>query len=355
MALLTKEFKTFYNDEVKFYANKEIRDKKKMLKDDFNSSFPNKFKEKFGEEFKTEDIRFIDQGSYAIGTTINHGYKAYDIDVATIISLNNNYYDPVEIKKVARDALKNINREPKIKEPCITVKYTKKEEEKFHLDFPVYASNYGSLYLSRGKEYSSNENKEWQVADPEGLNDYFKKNNLQINGLGLLDEEKKYRKQKRRVVRYLKWWKAENYNNSTTDNEIPPSIALTILVCEHFITSKIENEYNDLNALYKTVNKIFNSIFYEGYDEDGNLVKKLHPCKLPVTPYSDCFDKLKESDSYVEIFFNKMKYLKNKLEAANEEPEERKAAKNIVKVFGDKFPLPEKDKVNKEDSFAKQI
>ncbi|MFW6015782.1 MAG: cyclic GMP-AMP synthase DncV-like nucleotidyltransferase [bacterium] len=354
MALLTKEFKTFYNEEVKFYANKEIRDKKKILKDDFNSSFPTKFKEKFDEEIKTEDIRFIDQGSYAIGTTINHGNKAYDIDVATIINLDKYMYsDPVEIKKVARDALKNTNREPKIKEPCITVKYTKKEEEKFHIDFPVYANSYGNLYLARGKEHASDENKEWQSSDPEGLNKYFKEKNLQIDSLGLSDEDKKYRKQKKRVIRYLKWWKAEKYSNSTNDNEVPPSIALTILVCNYFICSKIEDEYNDLNALYKTVNNIFNSIFYDGYDEDGNEIKKLYPCKLPVIPYSDCFEKLKRSNSYVETFYNRMKYLEKELDEACNESKERKAAEHIVKVLGNKFPLPEEDRVNKEDSFAK--
>lgn len=38
MAKLKKEFKAFYNDEVKYYANKEIRDKKADLKDDFKAS-----------------------------------------------------------------------------------------------------------------------------------------------------------------------------------------------------------------------------------------------------------------------------------------------------------------------------
>ena len=45
MAKLKKEFKAFYNDEVKYYANKEIRDKKADLKDDFKASFPSKFKD----------------------------------------------------------------------------------------------------------------------------------------------------------------------------------------------------------------------------------------------------------------------------------------------------------------------
>ncbi len=353
MALLNKEFKTFYNDEVKYYGNKEIRDKKSMLKDDFISSFPEKFEEKFGEEIKVEDIRFIDQGSYAIGTTINHGNKAYDIDVATIINIDTfKYNDPVEIKKVARDALENTNRYPMIKEPCISINYTKEGEEKFHLDFPVYANHNKNLYLARGREFSSEENKKWEIADPEGLNEYFKRDNLQIDGLGLTDEEKKRRKQKRRVIRYLKWWKAEKYDGSTNDNEIPPSIALTLLVCRYFEWSKIDDDYNDLSSFYKTVKNINNLIFYDEYDEDGKLIKKLYPCKLPVQPYSDCFYKLKKSNSSVQKFYNRMKYLEEKLKNAYDETNERKAGEQIVKVLGDKFPLPEEDKVNEEDSFA---
>lgn len=354
MALLHKEFKTFYNDEVKYYGNKEIRDKKKMLKDDFTSSFPSKFKEKYDEEIKADDIRFIDQGSYAIGTTINHGNKAYDIDVATIINIDiATYDDPVEIKKIARDALKNTNRVPAIKEPCITVKYSKEGEEKFHVDFPIYANCNGNLYLARGKEFSSDDNKEWQLADPEGLNEYyFKKENLQIDGLGLTDEEKKKRKQKNRIIRYLKWWKAEKYSTSTNDHEVPPSIALTLLVCEYFKASKIGDDYNDLSAFHKTVQKIMDSIFYDAYDDNGEQIKKLYACNLPRQPYSDCFTKLKKSNAHVQKFYNKMKYLKEKLEKACDEADERKAGEEVVKVLGDKFPLPEKDKVNKEDSFA---
>ena len=37
MASLVKEFKIFYNEEVKYYGNKEARDKKSKLKSDFKS------------------------------------------------------------------------------------------------------------------------------------------------------------------------------------------------------------------------------------------------------------------------------------------------------------------------------
>lgn len=353
MAKLSKEFKTFYNEEVKYYGNKEIRDKKKNLKDDLKSNFPSKFKEKFDESFKVEDIRFIDQGSYAIGTTINHGDKAFDIDVATILKLDvNKFSKPVEIKKIVRDALKATNRNPVIKEPCITVKYTSEGEEKYHIDFPVYAEHNCNLYLARGKEHSNEENCKWEEADPEGLNKYFKEDNLQIGGLDLNEDEVKRRKQKKRVIRYLKWWKAEKYSTPSSDNEVPPSVALTILVCEYFSHSQIDNEYNDLNALYNTSNNILEEIFYDGYDENWNEIKKVRECYLPTVPYGDCFLKLRNSNSHVKKFYDRFQYFVTQLEKAVKEKNERKAGEAIIKVLGDKFPLPEEDKANEQDSFA---
>lgn len=353
MAKLDKEFRTFYDEEVKFYGNKEIRDKKSSLKSDFRSNFPTKFKEYFKDDFKSDNIRFIDQGSYAIGTTINHGNKAFDIDVATILDLDiTKYSNPVEIKKIARDALSSTNRHPIIKEPCITVKYTKQGEEKYHIDFPVYANHNGSLYLARGYEYSNEDNRKWEPADPEGLNDYFKTQNLQVEGLNLSEDEKQQRNQKRRLIRYLKWWKEEKYSNSQNDNEVPPSIALTLLVCKYFINSKIDGKYNDLDSLFKTVSNIMTEMFYDGYDDDWNTIKKIRECNLPTAPYSDTLTKLRTSNNHVKKFYDKIDYLRSRLEIAVNESNERKAGEVVCKVLGDKFPLPEEDKANEEDSFA---
>lgn len=353
MAILQKEFKTFYNDEVKYYGNKEIRDKKQKLKDDFTSSFPEKFKDKFEEEFKVSDVRFIDQGSYCIGTTINHGNTAFDIDVATIINLDISKYDnPVEIKKIAQDALKNTNRQPEIKEPCVTVKYTKAGEEKYHIDFPVYANDNGTLYLARGRKTASEEDRKWEKADPEGLNEYFKKDNLQIEGLDLTDEEKEKRKQKKRVIRYVKWWKAEKYGTARGDHQIPPSIALTILVCQNFKSYKIDDEYNDLNSLYETVKNITQVIFTVTKDENEEESIILNECRLPKKPGSDCFFKMRNSDSYIKTFYTRWTTFESNLKEAVESDKEREGGEIMVKIFGDKFPLPETDEVNSEDSFA---
>lgn len=355
MAILKNEFITFYNDEVKYYGNSEVREKKKKLKDDFKSKFPTNFKEKYDEEIKISEIRFIDQGSYSINTTINHGDTAFDIDVATIIDLDiNKYEDALEIKKIVRDSLKNTNREPKIKEPCVTVKYTKAGEEKYHIDFPVYATNSGGeLYLARGKESDEAEDIKWEIADPEGLNEYFKKDNLQVEGLDLDDEEKDRRKQKRRIIRYIKWWKAEKYGNSKRDHQIPPSIALTILVCENFISAKVDDEYNDLKSLYETVKNITGKVFEKTLDEYGEETIILKECSLPKEPGSDCFFKIRNSYSYIETFYSRWTTFEENLRKAVEESDERAAGEILVKVFGDKFPLPEADEVNSEDSFAK--
>ena len=216
----------------------------------------------------------------------------------------------------------------------------------------MYAKHNGLLYLARGHEFSNEDNREWEPADPEGLNEYFKIQNLQLDGLNLGDEEKQQRNQKRRLIRYIKWWKAEKYANSPSDYEVPPSISLTLLVCRYFKYSKIDGKYNDLDSLYKTVSEIISEMFYDGYDENWNSIKKIYECNLPVIPYSDTLIKLRGSNNHVKKFYDRIEYLRKQLEIAVNELNERKAGEAVCKVLGGKFPLPEEDRANEEDSFA---
>lgn len=346
MATLQDEFYAFY-DEIKFNANSDILEKKEKLKNDFKDNFPKKFKDKYDKNFYIKDIRMIDQGSYKIGTTIDHDLSAYDIDIATILTLDiEEYKSAINIKELAKSSLKSTNREPKIKNPCVSVNYTKKGEEKFHLDFPVYAKTDDDVYISWGKSDSTSE---WKPSDPEALNDYFLEN-LTLDSDD--DNINKQRQQKKRIIRYLKWWKAEAYQNSSNDNEIPPSVGLTILVCKNYKIGKILNEYNDLKSLYLTVDKIFNNYFYtEKYN--GTETKKIKPWKLPVKPKSDTLFKLNNSQSSIDKLYNRFKKLRDNLEKAYEENNELKAAEILANnIFGEKFPLPEEDSAPVEDTFA---
>ena len=233
---LQKQFENFH-DEIALTNHHELKEKRKILEKDLKNNFPEKLneekslKEDTSSDLKISDLKFIDQGSWAQGvkTSINPAItnksKTFDRDVAMIFPLDILIHnDPIRIKQIVRDILIiKDKRKPKIKEPCVTVTYSKEGEEIYHLDFPIYAKDEdNNLYLARGKEFS--ENSKWEEADPEGLNNYF--NNEFIGEEG---------NQKRRIVRYLKQWKQIKYIDSQNGNEVPPSIGLTLLVCDGFV------------------------------------------------------------------------------------------------------------------------
>lgn len=342
MTKLKKEFNDFY-DNIKITSEANVlREKRSMLQADFEKHFPGICSE-HGIKLIKSDMRFIDQGSYKLNTTISNEDGTVDRDVAVLFPLDiNAHSDPRELKKYARDALKIENvRIPAIKEPCITVGYHKKDEEYIHLDFPMYAQHNGSLYLARGKEFSNSYS--WEISDPEGLNEFF------IDKLGESE-------QLRRIIRYLKKWKQEKYQNSTNKNEVPPSIALTLLTCEYFAEKKDGDNYDDLAALYHVVKKIVDrfALTYNGEE----VVKAQITFNLPKQPYSDVFYKMKNSDSYGVLFYNRIKKASDNLRDACNVESDHDAAKYVQKVLGDEFEVPEKVAVaaattnRKEHSFG---
>ena len=326
MTKLKKQFEHF-NDYIKITSEaNELRDKRSTLQTDFENNFPDICAEHDITINKT-DMRFIDQGSYKLNTTISSKDGSVDRDVAVIFPLNiYTYNDPRDLKKNARGALKIENiRTPSIKEPCITVGYNKKGEEYLHIDFPMYALYNGNLYLARGKEFS--ESYSWEIADPEGLNEFFLSK--------LKDNE-----QLRRVIRYLKKWKQEKYQNPTNKNEVPPSIALTLLACEYFIEKKDGEYYDDLSALYQVIKSTVErfTLTYNGND----IVKAEITYNLPKQPYTDVFYKLKNSDTYGVKFYNKIKKALDDLRDACNVESDHDAAIYVQKVLGDEFEVPEK-------------
>ena len=323
---LKKEFKDFY-EEIRIDTEVEdLIEKREVLERNFKDNFP-KICNDNGIDINKSDIRAIDQGSYKLNTTIKSKYSSPDRDVAIMFPLNideNN--DPIKIKKFAKQALEITNiREPIIKEPCINVSYKKDGIEYLHVDLPLYAQYNDKVYLARGK---NSDNCSWEEADPDGLNEYFLKY-LRDNG------------QLRRIVRYLKKWKQESYKSSTNDNEVPPSIGLTLLVCECFEPAQ-QAEEDDLYTLYMTVKNICNK-FDVTKDVDGNIIKADIKCDLPTVPYSDVFFKLRKSDNYLIKFYKRLNKACGYLEDAYNLESEHDAAIYVKKVLGDEFEVPDKD------------
>lgn len=321
---LYKQFEEFHNLIKLDKESSLLKEKRDILQGDFEKNFPEILKE-HGITVNKSDLRFIDQGSYrqAISTTIDD--TTIDRDVAVIFPLDiEENTDPRKIKGFARDALtiKN-NREPKIKEPCITIRYLQQGEENMHIDFPLYAEHDGAVYLARGKEFSSTY--EWESCDPDGLNDYLESYFAGNEG-----------NQLRRIVRFIKKWRQEKYGDSYTKNHRPPSIGITLLACEYFVYTSVDDYDNDLNALYTVVNGITYS-FITNLSGEHTITKK-----LPVTPKTDVFFKMTDADE--EVFYTKLSEFRDNLLNAINANEEYEAAKYIQKSLGTDFKLPEKPK-----------
>ena len=182
------------------------------------------------------------------------------------------------------------------------------------------------MYLARGKEFS--EKYLWEIADPKGLNDDL---------CGKINKNE----QLRRVIRYIKKWRNDKYENSTLDHEVPPSIGLTYLACDCFVSSATSEGEDDLMALQQTMSNM-KSMFTLTY-EDEKLVKADISRYLPVEPFTDVFQKMKDaSDSYGVTFYNRLSTaVQNLTDAVNVESE-HDAGNYVKKVLGEEFKVPAK-------------
>jgi hypothetical protein len=338
---LKKQFKDFYDEICIHEESEDLKEKRNILQKDIEDKFPGEMEE-HNIELKKSDIEIFDQGSYKYSTTIKS--SVIDRDVAIMIPLNiEENSDPRKIKGYLRDAVNHVAaRTVKIKEPCVNVSYYENGTEWMHIDLPLYASYNNEVYLARGKEFS--ENYLWEIADPKGLNEDLCS---KINNNDQL----------RRVIRYIKKWRNDKYENSILDHEVPPSIGLTYLACDCFVSSVTEEGENDLCALQQTMSNMMNK-FILTY-QDGNLIKADISRCLPVKPFTDIFQKMKDaSDIYGVTFYNRLsKAVQNLTNAVNVESE-HDAGNYVKKVLGDEFKVPAKQtssssvKSKKEHSFG---
>ena len=322
---LKKQFQNFYDEICIHEESEDLKEKRDILQKDIEDKFPSEMK-KHDIELKKSDIEMFDQGSYKYSTTIRS--LVIDRDVAVMIPLDiEKYPDPRKIKGYLRDAVNYVAaRTVKIKEPCVNVSYYESGEEWMHIDLPLYAKHNGKVYLARGREFATQYS--WELADPKGLND------------DLCSRINK-KEQLRRVIRYIKKWRNEKYENSTLDHEVPPSIGLTFLACDCFVSVSTSEGDDDLTALQQTMLGIKNkfSLTYEG----GEIVKADISRYLPVAPYTDVFKKMKDaSDNYGVTFYKRLSAAVQNLTDALNVESEHDAGKCVQKVFGSEFKVPPK-------------
>lgn len=322
---LRKEFEDFYK-EIRIDSESDVLiEKRQILQGEIEDKFPDVLGD-HGIKVNKSDIRMFDQGSYKYNTTIHS--KVVDRDVAVMIPLKiSDNDDPRKIKGYLRDAINIYSRTVEIKEPCVRAAYHENGEEWLHIDLPLYAKDGDIVYLARGK--STSDNYSWEKADPDGLNDDLCG---KINGHDQL----------RRIICYIKKWKNEKYSSSTRDHEVPPSIGLTYLACDCFVSQTSEGKDDDLVSLQKTMKNIKNK-FTVTKDQYGNVISADISRYLPVKPHTDIFEKMRESSSsYTLTFYNRICVAVDNLTNAVNVESDHEAGKYVQRVLGSNFVIPPK-------------
>ena len=176
-----------------------------------------KIRKYFRETLKEEVPKFYQQGSFAMGTTINPMDGEYDIDDGVYFQnldkeSKEKWVTPATAHDwIAKAVEDHTDEKPIDKDTCVRVIY----KGTYHVDLPSYGTYSSKYYLSHKKNG-------WVVSDPKEITDWFKK---QVGQKG---------EDLRTVVRLMKGW--ADYQKSKI-GKMPSGLAITILVTENFNSS----------------------------------------------------------------------------------------------------------------------
>ena len=290
MANLNKLFIDF-NDNITIAKSKS--DNLKTSRD----ALRNDIKNWFSDEEMLQP-KFCWQGSYAMKTLINPlNGNDYDLDDGIYLQgyddrEQDEWISTATAHRWVKRAVDNRTKQDVVdKSTCVRVPYA----TGYHIDLPIYICKEKIAYLAH-------KDKGWIESDPKAFKDWFI-SNVNQNG-----------EQLRRIVKYLKAWK--DYN------EVPlKGLEITILATNCF------DGYlqRDDRCLANTVEEII------------AVLEKKFECVKPVLPGEDLFEGASESKK--TKILNSLKRLKDKLNQANNESDEKIASEYVREVLGKRFPL----------------
>jgi hypothetical protein len=311
----------------RFDENATLREKRDIIRQKLKDNLPDEFDDQ-GEECPS--FRFVDQGSYELGTGIEPVAGDFDIDQGLYFELaSGDYSDPVVLKNRIRDSLFGHTNKVLIRRSCVTVFYQRDDEDIYHVDLAVYreATTGGLPEIGKGKEHSDPENRYWETSDPSGLSMWF---------TAALDDAE--RKQLRRLVRYLKRWKDERFRSD--GNAAPTGIALTVAARSNYAAryfDSVAKTPDDLGALTNAVTLVLGQ-FVTKLEGNAGQFHRLE-VRLPVQPYADLLETM--SDMQSESLYQKLTALKNALLDAGKAVDPVEACRRLRSVLGLDFPVPD--------------
>lgn len=198
-------------------------------------------------EVSISDSSFRPQGSFAMQTVIQTRFvnDEYDIDDGVVLSkqqlvdANGAELTASHVKEKVRDALKDkrFNRQPRTCSNCVRVFYADEDEEKHHVDFPVYR-RYLDAKGNKVRELAGENG--WTDSDPTQVNKWFdatiEARNQAAAGWGT---------QLRQLVQLLKRFCR---SRSDTEWDLPNGMKLTMLAveCQPVHRARIDLAFREL-------------------------------------------------------------------------------------------------------------
>ncbi len=283
-AFLTEKVKLSQAFQEKLYAHR------KANRDRLISRLPD-----YIPDLTLSETSFYPQGSMAMGTIIQTRFKdeEYDIDDGLVLK-KSQLKDKqglelscVTIKEKLREALKDdrFKRQPKIAKNAVRVFYADTDEEKHHVDIPVYR-----IFEDENKNEIQEIASEtaWKPSNPTQVNAWFS------NRVSALNKETACKGTQLRVLVQL----FKRFARSRRDWNLPNGMNLTMLVeeCQPSYHPRIDE------AFYNLLSKLYTRLIMS-----MEIVNRAHPDqpKLTQTPYDvkvvDLYKKIEEALSHLKV------------------------------------------------------
>lgn len=333
MAKVQSEFEQFH-ETIKlkrFKENEVLREKRDIIRGKVEERLPGVFA---AHDEDCPAFRFRNQGSYEMGTGTKPLDGDFDIDQGLYFDIGSgDYPDPVVLKERVHEALDGHTKDVQIRRPCVTVFYERDDEPIYHVDLAIYRDGsqtvVGKPQLAKGKTNSKPEHRLWEIADPEGLTTTL---------FGRFTGTDRH--QFRRVVRYLKRWRDENFPKE--GYAAPLGIGLTVATYDCLVpaySDVVAAIPDDLEALCSVVDCMLNR-FASTWDEvEQRSVRRL-VVTLPVEPQGDLFRQM--TAKQMERLETKLQQLQEAIETARSAVDPVEACEALRKELGPDFPVPEK-------------
>lgn len=275
-------FKDF-NDTVKLGSS--YKSELRTSRNDLRKKVRTKFREQGYE------VKFHEQGSFAMGTITQPKDGNYDIDDGVYLLQESEPETQIATLHawVVEAAEDHTSIKPSDRNPCVRVRF----QEGHHVDLVIYyKTEYDHPRLAHKRDG-------WIVSDPKEFMDWFK-------------ERARNKAQLRRLVRYFKAW-ADNLSGV-----MPRGLMLTILTVNHY-----HADARDDIAFLETMRSM------------RDALKFSFTCMRPTTPYEDLLANYAETNK--QYFLDRLDSFITSGDQAVEEPDQKEACKKWQRHFGDRF------------------